>query len=103
MNRFLLTLLRQAGKFLAGLKRITSLCFLQANLLKKYLNIDGYGLLNARVGFRASDGLSASLWARNLLDKEYYEQLLVAGGNAGHYAGVLGDLRTYGITVRYTY
>ncbi len=66
----------------------------------KYLNIDGYALLNARVGFRATDGLSLILWSRNLLDKQYFEQLLPASGKAGHYAAVLGDPRTYGITMR---
>jgi iron complex outermembrane receptor protein len=69
----------------------------------KYLNIDGYGLLNARVGFRTETGLSCFVWGRNLSDKDYYEQLLPAGGNAGHYAGVLGDPRTYGVTLRYNY
>lgn len=66
------------------------------------LNIDGYSIVNARLGFRAAKGLSAFIWARNLLDKNYFEQLLPAGGNAGHYAGVLGDQRTYGITIRYS-
>ena len=65
------------------------------------LNIAGYAIINARVGFRASKGLSAFVWARNLLDKDYFEQLLPAGGNAGHYGAVLGDPRTYGITLRY--
>jgi iron complex outermembrane receptor protein len=37
-----------------------------------------------------------------LLDKDYFEQLLPAGGNAGHYAAVLGDPRTWGITLRYS-
>jgi iron complex outermembrane receptor protein len=69
----------------------------------RYLNIDGYSLLNARAGIRATDGLSLFVWARNLLDKDYYEQLLPAGGNAGHYAGVLGDPRTYGVTLRFNY
>jgi iron complex outermembrane recepter protein len=69
----------------------------------KYLNIDGYALLNARAGFRAPLGLTAFLWVRNLLDKDYFEQLLPAAGNAGHYAGVLGDPRTYGITLRYAF
>jgi iron complex outermembrane receptor protein len=49
------------------------------------------------------NGVSVSVWSRNLLDKDYYEQLLPAGGNAGHYAGVMGDPRTYGITLRYAY
>lgn len=67
-----------------------------------YLNIEGYTILNSRIGFRATDGLSIFVWGRNLFDKDYYEQLLPAGGNAGHYAGVLGDPRTYGITLRYS-
>lgn len=69
----------------------------------QYLNIDGYALLNARAGFRAVAGLSVFVWGRNILDKDYFEQLLPAGGNAGHYAAVLGDPRTYGVTLRYNY
>ncbi len=65
------------------------------------LNIDGYALLNGRLGFRATKGLTFFIWGRNLFDKNYYEQLLPAGGNAGHYAGVLGDPRTYGVTLRF--
>ncbi len=68
-----------------------------------YLNIDGYALLNGRIGFRTPEGISAFIWARNLLDQDYFEQLLVAAGNAGQYAGVLGDQRTYGITLRYAF
>ncbi|MBE7174229.1 MAG: TonB-dependent receptor [Williamsia sp.] len=68
-----------------------------------YLNVDGYTIVNARLGFRASKGLSAFIWGRNLFDKDYFEQLLVAGGNAGQYAGVLGDQRTYGATIRYSF
>jgi iron complex outermembrane receptor protein len=68
-----------------------------------YLNIDGYTVLNARTGFRAPYGVSAYVWSRNLLNKDYFEQLLPAGGNAGHYAGVLGDQRTFGVTLRYSF
>jgi len=69
----------------------------------RYLNVEGYSLLNFRVGFRA-DRWSGYLWARNALDEEYFEQLLAApaGNGAGHYGAVLGDPRTYGITVRYS-
>ncbi len=59
-------------------------------------------LLNARAGFRVSGGLSAFLWSRNLPDKNYFEQLLPAAGNAGHYAAVPGNPRTFGITLRYS-
>lgn len=68
-----------------------------------YLNIDGYAIVNARVGYKVSTGLSLFIWARNLLQQEYYEQLLPAGGNAGQYAGVLGDPGTYGVTLRYNF
>nr|WP_294793488.1 TonB-dependent receptor [uncultured Mucilaginibacter sp.] len=67
-----------------------------------YLNIAGYGLVNGRLGFKATRGISAYVWARNLLNQNYFEQLLPAGGNAGHYAGVLGDQRTLGVTLRYS-
>jgi len=69
----------------------------------KYLNVDGYALLNARAGFRAPLGLTFFVWARNLLNKDYFEQLLPAAGNAGHYAAVLGDPRTFGVTLRYAF
>ncbi|HEY6914743.1 MAG TPA: TonB-dependent receptor [Paludibacter sp.] len=69
----------------------------------KYLNIQGYGLLNARIGFRATDGVSITAWGRNILDKDYFEQLLPGAGNAGHYAAVLGDPRTYGVTIKYAF
>jgi iron complex outermembrane recepter protein len=69
----------------------------------QYLNVEGYALLNARAGFRAPLGLTAFVWCRNLFDKNYFEQLLPAAGNAGHYAGVLGDPRTYGVTLRYSF
>lgn len=68
-----------------------------------YLNIDGYTVVNARLGFKAARGISAYVWSRNLFDKDYFEQLLPAGGNAGHYAGVLGDQRTFGATLRYAF
>ncbi len=66
-----------------------------------YLNIKGYSIINGRIGYRATSGLSAYIWGRNLFNKDYYEQLLPAGGNAGHYAAVLGDPRTFGLTLRY--
>ena len=65
-----------------------------------YLVIDGYSIVNARIGLRRSNGWSISVWARNLLDKNYYEMLQPVGGNTGIYVGFLGDPRTLGVTVR---
>lgn len=67
-----------------------------------YLNVDGYALFNVRLGYKSATRLSAYVWGRNLFNKDYFEQLLPAGGNAGHYAGVLGDPRTFGLTLKYT-
>ena len=69
----------------------------------QYLNIDAYALLNARAGFKGSNGISLFVWSRNLGNKDYYEQLLAAPGSYGQYAGVVGDARTYGVTLRYNW
>lgn len=68
-----------------------------------FLNVDGYALVNARIGYRVKEGFSAFIWARNLLNNDYYEQLLPAAGNAGHFAAVLGDPATYGLTLKYAF
>lgn len=68
-----------------------------------FLNVDGYTLVNARVGFRTARGLSTYLWGRNIFGQNYFEQLLPGAGNSGQYAAVLGDPRTYGVTLRYTF
>ncbi|MCX2575031.1 TonB-dependent receptor [Pedobacter sandarakinus] len=66
------------------------------------LNVNGYGLVNARLGFR-SEKFSAFVWSRNIGNRNYFEQLQAAAGNSGLYAGVLGDPRTYGATLRFTF
>ncbi|HEY8540318.1 MAG TPA: TonB-dependent receptor [Steroidobacteraceae bacterium] len=71
----------------------------------QYLNIDGYALVNARLGFRSDTGWTTYLWVRNAFDKDYFEllQAAPAGQGAGHYGAQLGDPRTYGITLRYSF
>jgi iron complex outermembrane receptor protein len=95
--------LGKTGKYFMGADTYYRSEFSSSPTPSKYLNIDGYALFNARLGFRATDGLTAIIWARNLLNKNYFEQLLPGAGNSGHYAGVLGDPRTYGVTVRYKF
>src|SRR5690606_38399161 len=51
----------------------------------RYLVIDGYGLVNARVGLRRTNGWQLFVWARNLFDKDYFEMLQPVGGNTGVY------------------
>jgi iron complex outermembrane receptor protein len=90
------------GKFFIALDGYARSEFSSSPSASKYLIVDGYAIFNGRLGFRATEGLSVHIWGRNLLDKDYYEQLLPAGGNSGQYAGVLGDQRTYGITLKYS-
>jgi iron complex outermembrane receptor protein len=90
------------GKFFVALDGYYRSSFSSSSSPSQYLNIDGYTLVNARLGFKATKGATFYVWSRNLFNKNYFEQLLPAAGNAGHYAGVLSDPRTYGITVRYS-
>jgi iron complex outermembrane receptor protein len=90
------------GKYFLALESYARSSYSSSASPSQYLNIAGYALVNARLGFRATDGLSILLWTRNLLNRNYFEQLLPAAGNAGHYAGVIGDPRTLGITLRYS-
>jgi len=94
---------KQSGKFFIGVDTYYRSGFSSSPSPSAFLNIDGYTLVNARAGLQVAKGTSVSIWSRNLLNKNYYEQLLPAGGNAGHYAGVLGDPRTFGITLRQSF
>jgi iron complex outermembrane receptor protein len=73
--------------------------FNAAATLSAYGAIPAYGILNARLGLRAADGrIDVSVWARNLLDKEYY--ISRSGSAFGLVNGTPGDPRTAGATLR---
>lgn len=77
--------------------------FTSSNAARSTL-VPGYGLVNARVGLKAREGRwDASLWARNLLDQNYFTSLTIAGFNSGAVTGLVGDPATYGVTVRLKY
>lgn len=71
--------------------------------------IDGYGLLNARVGFTSYDGSwELALWGKNLTDKEYevfrndfsvLNSFVMDDGVTT--SDILGAPRTYGVTFTY--
>ena len=97
------TLLGRAGEFFGALDASYRSSFSSSATASRYLVVDGYSLLNARVGFRWADGWTLSLWSRNLLDKDYFELLTAAPGNTGLYVGQPGDRRTVGLTMRFTF
>jgi len=95
--------LANEGRFYFSLETSYRSDFSSSPTPSQYLNIDAYYLLNARIGFRTTKGISFVIWGRNILNTNYYEQLLPAGGNAGHYGAVLGDQRTIGLTLKYSF
>ncbi|HVZ60822.1 MAG TPA: TonB-dependent receptor [Terriglobales bacterium] len=90
------------GSFFAALDASYRSSYSSSPSYSQYLIIDGYPLLNPRVGFRWADGWSAYVWSRNVLSKNYFELLSAAPGNSGLYVGLPGDPRTFGITLRRT-
>ena len=68
----------------------------------QYLVVDGYSVLNGRVGVQVNKQWSVTVWSRNLLNRDYYEQLAAVTGGTGLYVGFLGDPRTFGVTLRRT-
>ena len=74
----------------------------------QYTVISGYGLVNASLGYRAAASPQAAqwellVWARNLLDKDYLQNVTVQAGNSGLIVGTPGDARSIGVTLRAKY
>ena len=90
----------RAGEFFGAVDTSYRSEFSSSPSASRYMVVDGYGLINARAGFRWSDGWSVFLWSRNLLDKNHFEFLTAQPGNSGLYVGLPGDPRTIGLTVR---
>jgi len=66
----------------------------------KYTLIPGYTVLNASAGLRIASRWDLAVWARNLLDRDYMQNLTVQAGNSGLVVGTPGDPRTWGMTLR---
>ena len=94
------TVFGQRGEFFGAADTSYRSEFSSSPSASRYLIVDGYGLINARAGFRWSEGWSVFLWSRNLLDQSYFEFLTAQPGNSGLYVGLPGDPRTVGLTVR---
>jgi iron complex outermembrane receptor protein len=90
----------RSGQFFGALDTSYRSSFSSSASYSRYLVVEGYPLLNARFGFRMSDGWTVSVWSRNLLNRDYFDLLTAAPGNTGLYVGQPGDPRTYGVTLR---
>jgi len=94
------SLFGRAGQYFVGIDGAYRSSFSSSPSYSRYLVVPGYPLVNARIGFRAANGWTLSVWSRNLLNKDYYELLTAAPGNTGLYVGQPGESRTAGVTLR---
>ncbi len=94
------TLFGRSGQIFAAVDGSYRSSFSSSATYSRYLVVDGYGLVNARVGFRSANGWTLTLWSRNALNKDYFELLTAAPGNTGLFVGQPGDPRTIGLTLR---
>jgi iron complex outermembrane receptor protein len=95
------TALGHGGQFFGAFDVSYRSSFSSSASASRFLVVDGYTLLNARVGFRAAGGWTVSVWARNLLDTNYLDLLSAAPANTGLFVGQPGDPRTAGVTLRW--
>jgi iron complex outermembrane receptor protein len=64
-----------------------------------YTLIKGYTLVNGSVGYRAGQW-ELALFARDLFDRDYMQNLTVQAGNSGLIVGTPSEPRTVGVTIR---
>ena len=69
--------------------------------ISRFTYVGAYNLTNANVGYRFADGLEVAVFARNLLDADYLQNLTVQAGNSGLIVGTPSDPRTIGVTLRF--
>jgi iron complex outermembrane receptor protein len=94
------TFVHRDGLFFGAIDAAYRSSFSSSATYSRYLVVHGYPLLNGRAGFRFANGWALSIWARNLLNRDYFELLSAAPGNSGLIVGQPGDPRTVGVTMR---
>ncbi len=68
--------------------------------LARFTYIDGYNVTNASIGIRSGKGWEVAVFARNLFDSNYIQNLTIQAGNSGLILGNPSDPRTFGVTLR---
>ncbi len=68
--------------------------------LSAYTLIDGYNLTNASIGWRSAKGVEIAIFASNLFNANYIQNLTVQAGNSGLILGTPSIPRIVGITLR---
>ncbi len=68
--------------------------------LSRYTVVPAYNVTNASVALRLSDGIEVAVFARNLFDANYLQNVTVQAGNSGLILATPSDPRTIGVTFR---
>ena len=71
--------------------------------LSHYTYIYGYNVTNVSIGYRMSNGVELAVFARNLFDSTYIQNVTIQAGNSGLILGTPSDPRTIGGTIRFRY
>ncbi|MEM9570480.1 MAG: TonB-dependent receptor [Pseudomonadota bacterium] len=62
-----------------------------------------FDLVNASAGFNTQNGISVSVWGRNIFDEEYFNSVFTPLFESTSLAGFPNQPATYGVTVRKTF
>ncbi|WP_235902635.1 TonB-dependent receptor [Sandarakinorhabdus oryzae] len=70
--------------------------------LSRFTLIEGYNLTNASIGFRSRKGWQMAVFARNLFNSNYIQNVTTQAGNSGLILGTPSDPRIIGVTLGFT-
>lgn len=68
--------------------------------LSRFTLIRGYNVTNASIGIRAGKGWEAAIFARNVFNANYIQNVTIQAGNSGLILGNPSDPRIIGVTLR---
>jgi iron complex outermembrane recepter protein len=68
--------------------------------LSRFTRIGAYNLTNASLGYRLADGIEVAVFARNLFDADYLQNVTIQAGNSGLILGTPSEPRIIGGTLR---
>ncbi len=94
-----LTVLRQSGELFVHADSSWRSGYFGDPTLSRFTFIKGYNVTNASFGFRSAKGWSVSVFARNLFNANYIQNLTTQAGNSGLILGTPSDPRVIGLTL----
>jgi iron complex outermembrane receptor protein len=68
--------------------------------LSRYTWVGGYTVTNAVVGYRSENGWEVDVFARNLFNRNYIQNLTIQAGNSGLILSTPSDPQMFGITFK---